>query len=89
MLDHKSLRLLRPWYFHMYKFEYVYQNDDSCSLNLHSITYSKENLMLHMYTLLLGIIKIIIPTLYTSISITDSKGNLILHLDSPKTGTFI
>jgi hypothetical protein len=42
-----------------------------------------------MYTLLLGIIKIIIPTLYTSISITDSKGNLILHLDSPKTGTFI
>ena len=38
-----------------------------------------------MYTLLLGIIKIIIPTLYTSISITDSKGNLILHLDSPTT----
>ena len=35
-----------------------------------------------MYTLLLGIIKIMIPTLYTSISITDSKGNLILHLES-------
>jgi hypothetical protein len=37
--------------------------------------------MLHMYTLLLGIIKIMIPTLFTSISITDSKGNLILQLD--------